>query len=64
MQGEKVAVYIATGASSFVIITILLVVPYLYQQITDLHDEVMEGMNAFKVLSFIPLSRETLAGPK
>jgi predicted PurR-regulated permease PerM len=50
MQEAKVAVCIASACSAFVIIAVLLVVPSLYQQINELHDEIMDGMNAFKVL--------------
>lgn len=54
MQAAKLAIYIACGCSTFAIIAVLLVVPSLYQQINELHDDVMDGMSTFKVL-FAPV---------
>jgi hypothetical protein len=52
MRLVKAAVCVASGCSVFAIIAVLFTATSLYQEINDLHDEIVEDMNAFKVLYF------------
>ena len=48
----KAAVCVASGCSVVAIIAVLFTATSLYQEINNLHDEIVKDMNAFKVLYF------------
>ena len=49
MFEEKLLVGIASTCSLIAVITCLIVIPTIYKEINDIHDEVIDSVNVFRV---------------
>lgn len=45
MFEEKLLVGVATAASTMAVVAVLIVIPSLYQEIVDVHNDVIDGVS-------------------